>query len=158
MFENVIECLSIWMLAFHLPGSSKMKGINNTLTLLVWAVGVLSPDTEDPEEGTVWEGVELRVLCAALSCVWLFATPWPVALQAPLSVGILQEYWSGLLCPPLRDLPNPGLSHCRWILYYLSHQGSSRILEWVAYSFSRETPRPRNWTRVSCITDGFFTS
>ena len=29
-----------------------------------------------------------------------------------------------------------GLLHCRQILYHLSHQGSSRILEWVAYPFS----------------------
>ena len=34
---------------------------------------------------------------------------------------------------------NPGLLHCRQILYNLSHQGSPRILEWVAYSFSRES-------------------
>ena len=27
---------------------------------------------------------------------------------------------------------NPGFSHCRWILYQLSHEGSPRILEWVA--------------------------
>ena len=32
---------------------------------------------------------------------------------------------------------NPGLLHCRWILYQLSHQGSPRRLEWVAYPFSR---------------------
>ena len=32
---------------------------------------------------------------------------------------------------------NPGLPHRRWILYQLSHQGSPRILEWVAYPFSR---------------------
>ena len=32
---------------------------------------------------------------------------------------------------------NPGLSHCRQILYYLSHQGSPKILEWVAYPFPR---------------------
>ena len=32
---------------------------------------------------------------------------------------------------------NPGLPHCRRILYCLSHQGSPRILEWVAYPFSR---------------------
>ena len=37
---------------------------------------------------------------------------------------------------------NPGLLHCRWILYYQSHQGSPRILEWVAYPFSRELPDP----------------
>ena len=41
------------------------------------------------------------------SCVQLFATPWTVALQAPLSMGFSrQEYWSGLQCPPLGDLPN----------------------------------------------------
>ena len=32
---------------------------------------------------------------------------------------------------------NPGLPHCREILYHLSYQGSPRILEWVAYPFSR---------------------
>ena len=31
---------------------------------------------------------------------------------------------------------NPGLPHCRWILYQLSHKGSPRILEWVAYPFT----------------------
>ena len=47
-----------------------------------------------------------------LSCfnhVWLFATLWTVAHQAPLSMGFSrQEYWSGLPCPPPGDLPNPG--------------------------------------------------
>ena len=37
---------------------------------------------------------------------------------------------------------NPGLSHCRWILYHLSHQGSPRILEWVADPFSRGLSSP----------------
>ena len=32
---------------------------------------------------------------------------------------------------------NPGLPHCRQILYHLSHKGNPRILEWVAYPFSR---------------------
>ena len=41
---------------------------------------------------------------------------------------------------------NLGLLHCRQILYHLSHQGSPRILEWVAYPFSRGSPWPRNWT------------
>ena len=30
---------------------------------------------------------------------------------------------------------NPGLPNCRWTLYQLSHKGSPRILEWVAYPF-----------------------
>ena len=53
---------------------------------------------------------------------------------------------------------NPGLLHCGQILYQLSHQGSPRILEWVAYPFSSESSWPRNWTRVSCIAGRFFTS
>ena len=43
-----------------------------------------------------------------LSHVWLFATPWTVAHQAPLSKeSSRQEYWSGLPFPPSEDLPNP---------------------------------------------------
>ena len=34
----------------------------------------------------------------------------------------------------------------------------ARILEWVAFPFSRGSSQPRNWTRVSCITGGFFTN
>ena len=44
------------------------------------------------------------------SCVWLFATPWTVAHQAPLSMGFFrQKYSNGLLCLPPGDLPNPGI-------------------------------------------------
>ena len=51
---------------------------------------------------------------------------------------------------------NPGLPHCRQILYQLSHQGRPRIPKWVAYPFSRGASRLRNGTRVSCIAGGFF--
>ena len=50
---------------------------------------------------------------------------------------------------------NPGLPHCRQILYQLSHKGSLRILEWVAYSFSSRSSQPRNWTGISYI-EGIF--
>ena len=53
---------------------------------------------------------------------------------------------------------NPGLSHCRRILYQLTHKRSPRILEWAAYPFSRGASQPRNWTRVSCIAGRFFTN
>ena len=53
---------------------------------------------------------------------------------------------------------NPGLPHCRWILYQLSHKVSPRILEWVDYPFSSKSSRPRNWTRVSCIAGRFCTN
>ena len=69
-------------------------------------------------------------MCLFLSCAQLFVTPWTVAHQAPLSMGFSrQEYWSGLHgllqgIFPTQGL-NPGLLHCRWILYQLSYQGSS---------------------------------
>ena len=53
---------------------------------------------------------------------------------------------------------NPGLPHCRQILYQLSHKGSPRILEWVAYLFPSRSSRPRNQTQVSCVVGGFFTN
>ena len=52
---------------------------------------------------------------------------------------------------------NPGLLHCRRILYRLSHQGSP-TLEWVDYPSSSGSSRSRNRTGVSCIAGGFFTS
>ena len=51
---------------------------------------------------------------------------------------------------------NPGFLHCRHILYHLTHQGSPRILEWITYPLSMESSRPRNQTKVSCITGVFF--
>ena len=34
----------------------------------------------------------------------------------------------------------------------------ARILEWVAFPFSRGSYQPRDQTQVSCISGGFFTS
>ena len=44
------------------------------------------------------------------SCVWLFATLWTVAYQAPPSMGFSrQENWSWLPFPSPGDLPDPGI-------------------------------------------------
>ena len=89
-------------------------------------------------------------------------SPWTVVHQALCPWGFSgQEYWSGLLCLPPGDLPNPGIEPwspaLRWILYHLSNQESPRILEWIAYPFSKGSFLPRNQTRVCCIAGGFFT-
>ena len=91
-------------------------------------------------------------------------TPWSVASTIFLCPWGFsrQEYCNGLPCPFQVIVPiqgsNPGLPHCRQILYHLSHQGSPRILEWVACAFSRGSSRPRNATGVSCIAGRYFTS
>ena len=74
----------------------------------------------------------MYVCVYSLSHGRLFATPWTAACQAPLFQGdspgkntgcyaLLQWIFStqGL---------NPGLPHCRWILYCLSHQGSPNTI------------------------------
>ena len=57
--------------------------------------------------------VKTIVQCSSvqsLSRVWLFATPWTVACQPPLSMGFSrEEYWGGLPFPSPGDLPNPGI-------------------------------------------------
>ena len=56
------------------------------------------------------ESHSLKVKVKSLSRVQLFATPWTVALQAPLSMGFFrQEYWSGLPFPSPGDIPDPGI-------------------------------------------------
>ena len=56
-----------------------------------------------------------QILCVCgyvcvLSHIQLFATPWTVACQAPLSMGFPgQEHWSGLPFPSPGDLPYPGV-------------------------------------------------
>ena len=90
------------------------------------------------------------------SCVQLFVSPYslwnsPGQNTVVGSPSLLQGIF------PTQG-SNPGLSHCRQILYKLSHKGSPIILEWVAYPFSSGSSWPRNRTRVSCIAGRFFTN
>ena len=86
---------------------------------------------------------------------------WPHGLYSPWnSPGQNTGVGSLSLLQGIFPTPgsNPGLPHCRWILYQLNHKGSPRILEWVAYPFSRGSSQPRNQTGVSCIAGRFFTN
>ena len=52
----------------------------------------------------------VAVVVSPLCHAQLFATPWTVAHQAPLSMGFpRQEYWSGLPFSSPGDLPDPGI-------------------------------------------------
>ena len=61
-------------------------------------------------------------VCVCVSCVQLFGTPWTIAHQAPLSMGLpWQGYWSGLLFPPPpRDLPYPGINKVLKLIFPLN--------------------------------------
>ena len=97
----------------------------------------------------------------ALGCKESDTTYW-LSLSLSSDICFTQEHWVG--CHGLLQgiFPtqgsNPGLPYCRWILYHLNHQGSPSVLEWVVYPSSSGSSWPRNWTGVSCITGGFFTS
>ena len=70
-----------------------------------------------------------------LSHVQIFATPWTVAHQAPLSMGFpKQDYWSVLPFPSPGDLPDPGVKpESPWstalqeILHALNHLRLKRM-------------------------------
>ena len=70
------------------------------------------------------------VLCLVTQ---LFATPWTLYHQAPLSIGILQaRILEWVVIPSARGSSQPGLLHCGQILYHLSHQGSPKTLAGVS--------------------------
>ena len=82
------------------------KGLRDRGGWINLLVAVLRNSGKDQGLCLVTGGV---CMLSHLSRVQLFATPWTVANQAPLSMGFSrQESWSGLPCLPLGDLPDPG--------------------------------------------------
>ena len=86
----------------------------------------------------------------------LLVTPWTAAYQALLSMGFSrQEYWSELPFPSPGNFPtqglNPGLPHCRQMLYRLSNQGSPQGRE-----LGPITSRQIEGEKVEVVTDFLF--
>ena len=87
------------------------------------------------------------------SRVWLFATPWTVARQAPLSLAFpRQEYQSGLLFPSLEEI-------------FLTHGSNPQLLHWQADSLplnhfvnpAQLTPTPNCIRSSDLISVALFT-
>ena len=78
-----------------------------------------------------------KVKVKSLSRVWLFATPWTAAYQAPPSMGFSrQEYWSGV---PLPSPPFQATFPNFWAMYVCSKSSLKEILcvgEWKALLYS----------------------
>ena len=74
----------------------------------------------------------------SLSRVRLFATPWNVAFQAPLSMGFSrQEYWSGLPHPPSGHLPNRGIKLASLVSPELAGRFCTTITTWKALDLAK---------------------
>ena len=72
------------------------------------------------------------IVLSHLRHVRLFATPWTIAHQAPLSMGLSrEEYWSGLPCP------SPGPQYLASAISYFPRvkriglQGTSLGVQWI---------------------------
>ena len=111
-----------------------------------------------------------KLLCCVITCVCLYAWPFPWNMsfwdKAFCIIHLrISSTWYNLYSPwnpPSQNTgvgscsflqgifptqaSNRGLLHCRQILYQLSHQESSGILEWVAYPLSSRSFWPRNQT------------
>ena len=129
------------------PPGSPVHGILQA-RILEWVAISFSGGSSPPRNRTwgLWHCEKWK--WKSFSHVWLFATPWTIGVgNLSLLQGIFPTQGS-----------NPGLPYCRRSLSQLSHKGSPRILEWVAYPFSSGSSQPGNQTGVSCITGGFFTN
>ena len=75
---------------------------------------------------------ENKLCLLMLSHVQFFVTPWTVARQAPLSMGFSrQEYCSGLPCPPVGNLPNPGIKPMSLASPALAGRFFTTVATWV---------------------------
>ena len=101
-------------------------------------------------------------ICAyLLSPVRLFVTPWAVAHQAPLSMGVLQaRILECVAMPSSGDHPNPRIELRSSALQADSlpsePPGKPQNTGMGNLSLLRGTSQPRNWTGASCIAGGFF--
>ena len=115
---------------------------------MLYDAGSLNPVLCDSLEGWDGEGGGREVqeaggicMCACMlshfSHVQLFVTPWTTAHESPLSMGFSrQEYWSGWLCPPPGDLPDPKM------------EPKSFMSPALAGSFFTTSPTWEAWTYV----------
>ena len=100
-------------------------------------------------------------MLSRFSHVWVFATLWTVAREAPLSMGFFrQKYWRGFPCLPPEDLPNQGTEPAsltspalagRFFTTSASWQAlwkvgilQARTLECIAIPSSRSSSQPRD--------------
>ena len=95
LYRNYIDALLVTAKRWKLSSSSSREGTSTEC---------------HTHTSQCYLAIVLYCMCGRSGMSWLFATPWTVAWQAPLSmVFFRQEYWSGLSSPSPGDLPNSGI-------------------------------------------------
>ena len=105
----------------------------------------------------------IHVCVLSHSVVSNSSTPWTVTCQAPLSMGTFQaRNWRGLLCPPARGLPNPGIKPRSLALQadslLAASPGKPKNTGVGSLALLQGNFLTQDWPGVSCIADRFFTS
>ena len=107
---------------------------------------------------TLFWGILFYIFCISESCIWLFATPWTVACQAPLSIEFFrQEHWSVLSTLLQAVFPIHGSNT---VSHSLSSEppGKSKNVGVGSLSLIQGIFLTQGLNRVSCIASRFFTS
>ena len=93
-------------------------------------------------------------MLSCFSYIRLFQTICTIALQAPLSMGFSrQESWSGLLCPPPGDLPDPGIKPVSCVSCLASRHFTTEPLGKPCHRFLLLLPLLSRFSRVRlCAT------
>ena len=97
-------------------------------------------------------GILVSCVCV-ISCFWLFATPWTVAHQPPLSMEFSrQEYWNGLPFPPSEDLPTPRIKPS----YFWEQPQCRRCKRWGFDPWVGKILWRREWQPIPVFLPGKF--
>ena len=145
IFFTFLRKIIVSLISINIRNST--RSTLSTVSFLWWHSSTTASGKMPPES----ESESCPVMSDSLQHHWLYS-PWNSSGQNTGELGS-HSLLQGLF--PTQG-SNPGLPHCRQILYKLSHQGSPRILEWVAYPFSKGSSQPRDQTQVSHIAGGFF--
>ena len=132
-FSRVWLFVMLWTVAFQAPLSTWFPRQEYWSGLPFASLADLPNQEMEPES--------LKSLALARGFFTTSAT-WEALLLTWSEVNLTQ------LCPTL----------CNPMGYAVYGILQARILEWVAFPFSRGSSQPRDQTQVSCIAGGFFTS
>ena len=136
-------CLMHWLSHFRLFATRGSRtGLYSPTSLVALTVKRL-PAMQETWVQSLGQEDPLEKEMATHSSILAWKVPWTEEPSRLQSMGLqrVRHDWASSL----------SLSHSLGIL-------QARILEWVACPFSRGSSQPRDWTQVSHVAGGFFTS